>query len=74
MKYMWGLAGLIIVAWPILAGKSGEEGDDPTATISGRTQRYTTARHLMMTGADAWERLMTSYKEVSEWMSEWVSE
>ena len=33
-------------------------------TISERTQVYTTSKNLLMNSADAWERLMTSYKEV----------
>lgn len=70
MKYIWGAAGLIIVAWPILSGKNHEEEEGPMATVSGRTQTYTTARHLLITGADAWERLMTSYKEV--WLEHWL--
>lgn len=54
--------GMIIVAWPILTGSVNED----TAAVSDRTQAYTTSRNLLIGGADAVERIMTSFKEVSE--------
>jgi ATP-binding cassette subfamily D (ALD) protein 2 len=65
MKYIWGLAGLVIVAWPILTGVESD-GSNGGTSVSQRTQVYTTSRSLLMNGADAVERLMTSYKEVTE--------
>ena len=41
-----------------------EDEDIIKGTISERTQVYTTSKNLLMNSADAWERLMTSYKEV----------
>ena len=49
---------MLTIAIPILIGvdSSGDSG------VSERTQYYATAKNLMMSGADAMECLMTSYK------------
>ena len=52
--------GMIMVAWPLLSGHSRDGG----GTVSERTQTYTTSRNLLISAADACERIMTSYKEV----------
>ncbi|CAI8017658.1 ATP-binding cassette sub-family D member 1, partial [Geodia barretti] len=63
MKYMWGLAGMVIVAWPILSGRDREVEE---RTIGEKTEAYTTSKNLLIQGADAAERIMTSYKEITE--------
>ena len=64
MKYGWTGAGMILISIPILTSKkqsiTGETG------VSDRTEYYTIAKHLLMAGGDAMERLMTAYKEVVE--------
>jgi len=52
--------GMVIVAWPILTGSVQNE----SAMVSDRTQAYTTSKNLLISGADAVERIMTSFKEV----------
>ena len=50
-----------MVAWPILSGRADEVEH---VTVSEKTQAYTTSKNLLVNGADAVERIMTSYKEV----------
>ena len=62
MKYMWSISGMGMVAIPLLLGKSGSptNSDD----VISRAQALTTKKHLLLTSADAWERIFSSYKEV----------
>lgn len=73
MKYVWSGTGMIMISLPVLMGTNLEsdqshkllahsiKNDDH---ISERTQYLTTARNLLISGADAIERLMSSYKEI----------
>lgn len=69
MKYCWSATGMIIVSLPVMTGiaKIGKadsyNGDDG---VSERTQYMTTAKNILIAGADATERLMSSYKEITE--------
>lgn len=62
MKYVWSGTGMVMVALPILTSSSGR--NSKFDGISERTQYFTTARNLLLSGADAIERLMSSYKEI----------
>lgn len=69
MKYVWSGTGMIMVSLPILTGANLSR-DAPTPSsmdgskVSERTQYFTTASNLLRSGADAAERLMSSYKEI----------
>ncbi|XP_058467862.1 ATP-binding cassette sub-family D member 1 [Malaya genurostris] len=71
MKYVWSGTGMVMVSLPILT-TSGLPDDSKSSLIksnsehgvSERTQYFTTARNLLLSGADAIERLMSSYKEI----------
>lgn len=67
---------MIMISLPVLMGGNGQSANAITASssaqaiaqhddgISDRTQYLTTARNLLISGADAIERLMSSYKEI----------
>jgi hypothetical protein len=69
MKYVWSGTGMVMVSLPILTSATAvstkrqqRTGGYVEGDISDRTQYLTTARNLLISGADAIERLMSSYK------------
>lgn len=70
MKYCWSATGMVIIAIPVMTGTITQSADslaDPHSDdISERTQYMTTAKNILIAGADALERLLSSYKEAHE--------
>lgn len=72
MKYVWSGTGMVMISLPVLMGNANRADNNNDAKsitpaddgISDRTQYLTTARNLLISGADAIERLMSSYKEI----------
>jgi ATP-binding cassette subfamily D (ALD) long-chain fatty acid import protein len=62
IKYYWGAAGMTITALPIFFG--GKKSKEMTA--GGRTEGLVTNRKLLQSSADAFGRIMYSYKELAE--------
>jgi ATP-binding cassette subfamily D (ALD) protein 2 len=72
MKYVWSSTGLIMVALPTFIAKEKSESEliaEDSSLVeetSNRTQTFITARKLLVDAADAIERMMSSYKEITE--------
>lgn len=68
MKYVWSGTGMVMISLPVLMGNAQRINEQQVTvlddSISERTQYLTTARNLLISGADAIERLMSSYKEI----------
>ncbi|KAK4318120.1 hypothetical protein Pmani_010865 [Petrolisthes manimaculis] len=65
MKYTWSGVGMIMTSIPLLTSTKNES-EESDGGVSERTQYFTTAKNMLMSGADAVERLLTSYKEIVE--------
>lgn len=69
MKYVWSGTGLFVIAMPLLYNTVTSSGGkiintDGDGGVSERTRYLTTSKNLLSSGADAVERLMSSYKEL----------
>ncbi|CAF4218125.1 unnamed protein product, partial [Rotaria sordida] len=61
--------GMIFIAIPFFTYDGPAETDDPIGDplgISLRTEEFTVSKNLLSSGADALERIMSSYKELTE--------
>eukprot|EP00794_Sanderia_malayensis_P006040 gene6040-6742_t len=69
MKYLWSASGLFMTALPIIYGREISRDIDVKSgndIVSERTQAFTISRNLLVSGADAIERIFSSYKEIIE--------
>ncbi|XP_037091950.1 ATP-binding cassette sub-family D member 1-like isoform X2 [Pollicipes pollicipes] len=66
MKYVWSGCGMVIISLPLLLGNKKTDELETDGGVGERTQYVSTAKNMLQSGADAVERLMTSYKEVVE--------
>ncbi len=71
MKYGWSAAGMTIIALPAFFDSAarrarGDTDVDGAELASDRTGDYVTARSLLVHTADAVERIMSAYKDVTE--------
>lgn len=66
MKYVWSGTGMIMVSLPIFTSGNADTTSLSSDGVSDRTQYLTTARNLLLSASDAFERLMSSYKEIVE--------
>ncbi len=78
MRYTWGASGMLMIAWPIIMRASNGEDITKKETkevavvaggdenVSTRTEEFVTSRGLLISAADAIERMMSSWKEIAE--------
>ncbi|KAG1649680.1 ATP-binding cassette sub-family D member 2 [Nymphon striatum] len=64
MKYIWSAGGMVMIAVPLMTSKVDLNPDEKDGGISSRTQAFMFAKNLLGSGADASERLLSSYKKV----------
>lgn len=66
MKYVWSATGLVMTAMPLFIGGNSKTKKNEDEDPSARTQYFITSRKLLTDGAEAVERMMSAYKEVTE--------
>ncbi|KAG1649678.1 ATP-binding cassette sub-family D member 2 [Nymphon striatum] len=66
MKYIWSAGGMVMIAVPLMTSKVDLNPDEKDGGISSRTQAFMFAKNLLGSGADASERLLSSYKKITE--------
>ncbi|CAF3025200.1 unnamed protein product [Rotaria sp. Silwood2] len=69
MKYFWHSCGMIFIAIPFLTYDGPTVTDDLVSDplgISSRTEEFTVSKNLLLSGADAFERIISSYQEIAE--------
>jgi len=64
MKYFWSASGLLMLAVPAILNEK-DVGTPTGEMISGRTADFVTAKGLLLSAADAVERIMLSIKEIA---------
>uniref|UniRef100_T1IMI5 ABC transporter domain-containing protein n=1 Tax=Strigamia maritima TaxID=126957 RepID=T1IMI5_STRMM len=68
LKYVWSGTGMVLASMPLIMSYRDTNGGDSfnDGGVSNRTQYMTTTKNLLLSGGDAIERLMSSYKEIAE--------
>lgn len=62
IKWLWGSLGLVICSIPVFVKLPGMGGGD----MGSRTEAFVTNRRLLLSASDAFGRIVSSYKELSE--------
>ncbi len=62
VKYLWGAAGYLLCSAPVFLHLDSSNPKD----IGGRTQEFVTNRRLLVSAAEAFGRIMLSYRDISE--------
>jgi len=65
MKYVWSASGLLMIAIPAFFFDPSKNVNS-SEIVSTRTQDYVTSKMLLQSAAEAIERIMLAFKEVSE--------
>jgi ABC-type uncharacterized transport system fused permease/ATPase subunit len=65
MKYVWSASGLLMIAIPPFLFEK-KENNVSSDIMSTRAQDYSTSKFLLLSGAEAIERIMLALKEISE--------